>query len=158
MLKKIEKELKKNLNGKILILGIGNILRRDDGFGSVLANRLKGKVSVIVIDAQGCPENYLNRLVDEKPDTILILDAADFKGRPAEIELFNPYEASNLNNISTHNLPINLLIEFLEHNCNAQVLFLALQPKAIGLGQELSIEVKEKINLLEELLLRILPS
>lgn len=156
MISTIEKNLKETLQGKVVILGIGNPLRKDDGFGSLLASRLKDKVPAIVIDAKSSPENYLNKVIDEAPDTILILDAADFKGNPAETRLLDPNEASNLQYFSTHNLPLNLIIEFLQHNCQANILFLAMQPKSTGFGENLSPEVREKIAVLEESLSKIL--
>lgn len=156
MISTIEKSLKEALKGKVVILGIGNPLRRDDGFGSLLAERLKDKVKAIVIDAKSAPENYLNKVIEETPDTILILDAADFKGNPAETRILDPREASNLGYFSTHNLPLNLIIEFLEHNCQANIIFLAMQPKSVGFGEDLSLEVREKIAILEQTLLKIL--
>jgi len=156
MISTIEKNLKEVLKGKVVILGIGNPLRRDDGFGSLLADRLKGKVKAIVIDAKSAPENYLNKVIEEAPDTILILDAADFGGRPAETRLLDPHEASNLQYFSTHNLPLNLIIEFLEHNCQANIIFLAMQPQSVGFGEDLSQEAGEKIAVLEQSLLKIL--
>ena len=157
MITTIKKDLKNNLKGKIVILGIGNPLRRDDGFGSLLASRLKNRVSATVIDAQSTPENYLNRLIDESPDTILILDAADFDGTPAELKILDPRKASGLKHFSTHNLPLNLFVEFIENNSQANTIFLAMQPKSIGFGEDISKEVKEKISSLEELLLKLLP-
>ncbi|HOX54542.1 MAG TPA: hydrogenase 3 maturation endopeptidase HyCI [Candidatus Omnitrophota bacterium] len=158
MISTIEKNLGEALKGKVIILGIGNPLRKDDGFGSLLAVRLQGKVSALVIDAKSTPENHLNKIIEEAPDTILILDAADFKGNPAEMRVLDPREASNLQYFSTHNLPLNLIVEFLEHNCQANIVFLALQPKSIGFGEDVSPEVIEKIRICEELLKKFLPN
>ena len=153
----IEKKLKESLKGKVLILGIGNPLRTDDGFGSLLADRLKDRVAATVIDAKSVPENYINKLIDENPDTIVILDAADFEGEPAEVRIFDPHEATSINHISTHNLPINMLVEFIGQNCEAEVLFLALQPKSVSFGEDISKETGEKIAFLEDVFLRLLP-
>ncbi|MFH1655651.1 MAG: hydrogenase 3 maturation endopeptidase HyCI [Candidatus Omnitrophota bacterium] len=153
----IQKDLKTGLRGKIVVLGVGNPLRSDDGFGSILASRLKDKVSAVVINAESAPENHLNRLVNEKADTILILDAADFEGKPAQIKLLDPRQAMKLLHFSTHNLPLSIIVEFLEYNCKAKVLFLAMQPKSINFGEKLSVEVENKVKLLEKLLLKLLP-
>lgn len=79
--------LKSHLKGKVLILGIGNTLRSDDGLGSILANRLKDKVPFKVIDAGTTPENYLEKIVKEKPESMIIIDAVDFGGVPGEFRL-----------------------------------------------------------------------
>ncbi|MBM3255213.1 MAG: hydrogenase 3 maturation endopeptidase HyCI, partial [Candidatus Omnitrophica bacterium] len=68
--------LKAHLSGKVIILGIGNTLRSDDGAGSILANRIKDKVHFQVFDSGPTPENYLEKIIKENPDNILILDAA----------------------------------------------------------------------------------
>lgn len=77
-------ELKKNLQSKTVILGIGNLLKSDDGFGTILAGRLEGKVKAEVFAAGVIPENYLEKIVKIGPQTILIIDAADFGGGGGE--------------------------------------------------------------------------
>ena len=64
------------LRGKTVIVGIGNSLRGDDGFGPALVQRLQGRVRPVCIDAGVAPENYLGRIVKEQPDTVLLVDAA----------------------------------------------------------------------------------
>jgi len=157
MFSAIEKDLKSSLRGKVVILGVGNPLRSDDGCGSILAKRLKDKTSAAIIDAESAPENHLSTLISVKADTILILDAADFEGKPAEVRLLNPREAMKLLHFSTHNLPLSIIVEFLEQNCKADILFLAIQPTSIKFGEKVSIEVENKIKLLEKLLLKLLP-
>ena len=74
--------LKSHLKGKVVILGIGNTLRSDDGAGSILASRIRDKAPYIVYDCGASPENYLGKIVQDKPDTVLIIDAADFGAKP----------------------------------------------------------------------------
>ena len=74
--------------GKVVIVGIGNTMKGDDGFGPALVERLSPKVKAVCIDAGSAPENYTGKIVKEKPDTILIVDAlhlglANAKGRTA---------------------------------------------------------------------------
>ena len=66
------------LRGKTVIVGMGNPLRGDDGFGPALIERLRGKVSATCIDAGIAPENYVGRIVKETPDTILLVDVASW--------------------------------------------------------------------------------
>jgi hydrogenase 3 maturation protease len=56
--------LKPYLKGKVVILGVGNTLRSDDGVGSLLAKRIKEKVPFIVWDTGVSPENYLGKAVN----------------------------------------------------------------------------------------------
>lgn len=54
--------LKSHLKGKVVILGIGNTLRSDDGVGSILASCIKDKVSYTVYDIGVSPVMPLYRL------------------------------------------------------------------------------------------------
>ena len=40
--------LKSHLKGKVVILGVGNLMRGDDGVGSLLASGIQGKVPFTV--------------------------------------------------------------------------------------------------------------
>ncbi|MBU1124519.1 MAG: hydrogenase maturation protease, partial [Candidatus Omnitrophica bacterium] len=66
--------LAEHLHGKTVIVGIGNTLRSDDGAGSLLAARIKDKTSFQVFDTGSSPENYLGKIIREKPDTIILVD------------------------------------------------------------------------------------
>jgi hydrogenase 3 maturation protease len=71
------------LRGKrVAVIGVGNRMRGDDGVGSVIAERLQelAKGSLLVIDAETVPENYLGVLLDSKPEVALFVDAVDFGG------------------------------------------------------------------------------
>jgi hydrogenase 3 maturation protease len=151
------KQLKDQLKGnKIIILGIGNILRRDDGFGSHLVRQLKGNIKAKVINGESVPENYLGSIAKEKPDLILIVDAVDFSDKPGTIRLFAPNQIKTTHLFATHNLSCQLLINFLQSQTKVDILFLAVQPKDISLGEGLSEELKESSERLKDALIKIL--
>lgn len=141
--------LKSHLKGKVVILGIGNTLHGDDGAGSILAQRLKDKVPFIVWDAGTVPENFLEKIVREKPDNIVIVDAADFGGAAGEFRVLDAEEVKTTNLFSTHNGSISLLITYLEESLKSEMLVLAIQPKTIALADDLSQEVESTIDKLE---------
>lgn len=138
------------LKGKVVILGVGNTLRKDDGAASILAGRIKEKVPYTVYDAGASPENYLGKIIKDKPSAIVIIDAADFGARPGE---FNVLEASGLhtaNLFSTHNASIELTINYLQSNLKVDIIILIIQPKTIAFGDNLSPEVNETVQKLED--------
>ncbi len=141
--------LKSHLQGKVIILGIGNPLRSDDGAGSILASRIKDGVSFLVWDAGLNPENYLNRIIKEKPDTLVFIDAADFGGKPGELRLMEAEEIQTTNLFATHNASLSLLINYLQGNIKMNIIVLVIQPKTIALGDTLSPEVSAVLNNLE---------
>lgn len=138
------------LKDKVLILGIGNTLRSDDGAGSLLASRIRDKVPYIVYDAGPNPENYLGKIIKDKPDVIVILDAADFGGKPGELREMEIEGLKATNLFSTHNAPISLTINYLQNNLKVDIITLLIQPKTITFGDKLSREVEDSLGKLED--------
>ena len=141
--------LKARLKGRVVLLGMGNTLKSDDGLGTILAKRLEGKSKMHVFSGGVMPENYLEKIVRLKPDTILIVDAADFGGQAGEWKLLKPEEIHTLNFFSTHNMSPALMIDYLQKSTSADIMFLAIQPKDIGFGERLSAEIEKRIGELE---------
>ncbi|MCK4244151.1 MAG: hydrogenase maturation peptidase HycI [Candidatus Omnitrophica bacterium] len=142
---------KKKLKGKIVIVGIGNTLRGDDGAGPELIRRLKNfqlptsNSKLLLIDAGSVPENFLQKIAGHKPNVILLVDTVNL-GKPAgSVEII---EGENLKEggFSTHNASLKLTIEYLRKETKAEVLLLGIQPKNIGFGQRISPEVEKSIN------------
>lgn len=151
----LSEELKRRLKGKVVILGIGNTLKGDDGFGPELIKQLKGRVTAELIDGGVAPENYLKPIVDLRPDTIMILDAVHFGGSPGDIRILEPKDLLSAG-ISTHNLSPKMLIDFLGRDHSADIFVLAIQPESIEFGKKMSQEVRRAEEEIEELLVKIL--
>ena len=147
--------LESHLKNKVVILGIGNTLRSDDGVGSILANRIKGKVTFEVIDSGTSPENYLEKIVQTKPDTVVIIDAVDFGGSPGEFKVLDAQDLKTVNLFSTHNASITLLINYLQSNLKVDIIILIIQPKSVVLGDKLSPEVARSMGFLEDWFYRL---
>ena len=146
---------KSHLKNKVIILGIGNTLRSDDGAGSILASRIKDKVHFLVFDSGSCPENYFGKIIKEKPDSIVIIDAVDFGGSPGEFKILEAGEIKVVNLFSTHNASISLAISYLQTNLKADIIILIIQPKSIIFGEKLSPEVAKSISILEDWFFRL---
>ncbi|MCX5656968.1 MAG: hydrogenase maturation protease [Candidatus Omnitrophica bacterium] len=152
----IIKELEVLLKNDCLILGVGNTLRGDDGFGSLLAEELKGKISNEVMNAGSAPENYLGKIAKINPATLLIIDTADFSGIPGEIKLVRKEELLKVNYISTHNISLELLCNFLKENrADLNIALLAAQPESMQLGTSLSEPLQKAFNILKEKFIQI---
>lgn len=144
-------ELQRLLSGQVCILGVGNRFRRDDGAGSLVAERLVGRTGALSIDAGAVPENYLEKVARSHPDTILIVDAVDFGGAPGDLRILDP-EAVGSAGLSTHALSLQMAAEFLKTRTGARLAIAAIQPADVGLGTKLSEEVSEGVRLLQETL------
>ncbi|MFH1457941.1 MAG: hydrogenase maturation protease [Candidatus Omnitrophota bacterium] len=141
--------LKLHLKGKVVIIGIGNTLHNDDGIGSLLAGRIKDKVPYIVYDAGPNPENYLGKIIKDKPDNVVIIDAVDFGGKPGEFREIEGEHLETVNLFSTHNASLSLTINYLKNNLKIDIIILIIQPKSIAFGENLSPEIQEALGKLE---------
>ena len=134
------------------VLGFGNRLWRDDGAGSVLAERLlTAQPGAAVFDGGMVPENYLEKVANYNPGTVLLVDAADFGGEPGEVKSFQGDELAEAG-FSTHAGSPRLLAAYLAARCGADVVMLAIQPADVRAGDALSTPVGKAVDELVELI------
>jgi len=55
-------QLNKLRGSKTVIVGMGNVLKGDDGAGPLICQQLNGKVCAELIDAGTVPENYIQTI------------------------------------------------------------------------------------------------
>ena len=151
MSKDIEKALCEFLLGRVCVLGFGNRLWRDEGVGSILAETLAAVPGVDSIDGGLVPENYLETVAAKRPDTVLLIDAADHGGQPGEIRLLAPGDLLAAG-VSTHAGSPRMLAEYLHRRTRAPVVLLAVQPGDTSDGSALSRPVSEAVSYLRRIL------
>ena len=134
-------------------MGIGNEMRGDDGLGSVLAqelSKLKGK-NITIFDGKTVPENFTGAIKRENPSHIIILDAVEMDELPGHVKLVFKEEIANYS-ISTHALPLSILIKYLETTTSAQTMLIGIQPKEMDLIDKISPEIRKSLNKVLKLL------
>ncbi len=144
------------MKGKVVLFGIGNILRGDDGLGPILLERLKGRVNAVCINAENAPEKYLGKIIKENPDTLLIIDAVHLNLGPGEYEIIS---SSNLRNtgFTTHDISLTMLIEYLKTEINSKIYILGVQPHRLRLGDEISESIDNTISIIANMIIEALP-
>jgi hydrogenase 3 maturation protease len=140
------------LKGSVALLGIGNRLRGDDGIGSLLAERLRGKVKGCVLDCGEVPENYTGQVKEARPRAIVLVDAVELGQEAGAIAAFRGRELSGPGRMSTHNPYLGVLAHYLEQETGAQVYLLGVQPKGTGFGEPMSREAARTLEVLEDVL------
>ena len=147
-------------NCKILILGCGNILFGDDGFGPHVAEELKKNYNlpenVGVINAGSSVRNILIALSEKKPDKIIVVDAIDAAKTPGEIfELpIDEIPEKKVDDFSMHQLPTSNLLKELKYFCKINVIIIACQIENIP--TEVSTTISKKlIDVIPEVCKRI---
>ena len=115
-------------NKKVLIFGVGNRLRGDEGVGCFIVKRLKDKVNVSLLDGGVMPENQLSRIESLHPDLVLIIDAADMpNAMPGEIGLFELDQVHQAG-IKTRTADIPLVFKIISDKSRPEALLIAVQP------------------------------
>jgi len=148
--------LKHQVKGKVVMLGIGNQLRGDDGFGPHLIESMRGHVGARLLNCGTALENYYNPIVKENPDVIILLDAVDFDGPYGEVAIFRKDDILKVG-FSTHNISPKVFMELLENSISAPILMICVKPRTTGFGDELSEEVREAADMLKRFFVELLP-
>ena len=150
-------QLNKLHGSKTVIVGIGNILKGDDGVGSLVCQQLqRAKVCAELIDASTVPENYIQPIIKKAPQNLLIIDAIDFGASPGTISIFKP-EQLNSFVFSTHTLSPHLFVEVIQQEIDVDVYIVGIQPAQTQLGQSVSAQVNKAVQSLIDSLSKIFP-
>jgi len=147
--------LKTILKGRVIIVGVGNIMRGDDGFGPRLIERLKGSAKAVCLDVGTVPENYIGKIAKAKPDTILIVDAVHLDKLPGEYEILRKEDISR-SGFTTHNLSPAMFIEHLENETKADIYMLGVQPEKITFGSSMSESIEKLLIKISSLIINLL--
>jgi coenzyme F420 hydrogenase subunit delta len=118
-----------------LILGCGNILFGDDGFGCAVVDYLEAHTAlpedVCLLDVGTGVRKVLFTLClsPMRPRRLLILDALDVGREPGELFEIDPKSipAIKLDDFSMHQLPTSNLLRELEEQCGVEVRVLGCQ-------------------------------
>ena len=136
----------KYFQGKITIVGIGNALKGDDQLGPLLISKLKGKTNARLFDCGQTPENYLQPIINSKPETIIIVDASDMGLQVGKLRIINKEEIQNFS-FSTHNSSLALFLSYLEHELpSVKILIIGIQVGQRDFNQPLSPQVEAVLN------------
>lgn len=147
----LQEKMHIHVSGKVVYMGIGNILRGDDGIGPELVAKLSKK-GLCTVDAGTVPENYIRPVARLEPDTVVIVDAVHLDREPGAVELLDRSEIMGNTGFTTHTLSPVLVMERLEEETGARIVMLAIQPGTLEFGAPLSPEVALLLETLPDLL------
>ncbi|EKT53456.1 hydrogenase maturation peptidase HycI [Providencia sneebia] len=116
-----------------LMLAVGNSMMGDDGAGPMLFDLMEKNPidGWIAINGGSSPENAVHQIRALSPQRLLIVDAADICLAPGEIRIIDPDDIAEMFIMSTHNLPLNFLIDQLKEDID-EIIFLGIQPDLVG--------------------------
>jgi len=143
-------------SGKIFIVGLGSILKGDDGVGAYVASKLKiflrGILSVKVIVAEDRIGAALDLIKRDEVAAVFFVDAVDFSENPGSIKVFT-LEAVEDSYGYTHRIPLKTIVNILK--IEAPIYVIGVQPRRVEVGIGLSSEVKQAAEELTKFLVEI---
>ena len=130
-----------------VLMGIGNSLNGDDGAGPWVAQHFHHK-NWKTIDCGTVPENFMGPVKKWSPDLLVLVDATDMNLSPGDIRCIPPERIRELH-LSTHSLPLSLLMDHLQGFIKKSVL-VGIQPKRFSgpLSREVHNAGKHLIHIL----------
>ena len=134
-----ESQLKNFLSDceKLIVLGVGNKLKSDDGVGPFIINKLKDQnienENFLFIDAETVPENFTGKIRKENPTHLIIVDACLMDAQPGDMQIVNKYEFANIG-ISTHSMSLSFFVKYLEKDTDFKIIFVGIEPETMDWG------------------------
>lgn len=131
---------------KLIILGVGNELKSDDGVGPYIIKMLDEEFvqneSLLFIDAQTVPENFTGKIRKENPTHMIIVDACLMDKKPGDMQIVDKYDFANIG-ISTHSMSLSYFVKYLEKDTDFKIIFVGIEPETMDWGDEPTSEVKK---------------
>lgn len=123
-------------DAEVLVVGCGNVLFKDDGFGPAaimkLEEQLKEKPlpdNVMTIDAGTSAPHYIFSLPNPIWRKIIILDIADFGGNPGDIRILSKDDVPQGKYQDPHSVSVSDPLDELEE---VEIVIIACQPEKVS--------------------------
>ena len=132
---------------KLIVLGVGNELKCDDGVGPFIIKKLKeegieNKKELLFINAETVPENFTGKIRKEKPTHVIIVDACLMGGQPGDIKIVNKDDFANIG-ISTHSMSLSFFVRYLEKGTDFGIIFIGIEPESMDYSEKLTENVEK---------------
>lgn len=143
----------KNLQYRVLILGMGNLIMSDDGLGVYAVNELKKQQwppGVSILEVGTSVINYLEEI--SRSQNIIIVDAVRFDYRSGRIYRFNFNDIEYWPNaaLDAHGMSLPAIIKMAREitNLPTNIIICGIEPVYVFLGNRFSEPVSKSLPLL----------
>ena len=147
---------------RVVVMGIGNLLLKDDGVAIHALRKLQetgsfsDAIDVELIDCGTAPD--ISIFLDYSVDKLIIIDAVQAHGKPGAIYCFTPdvLERESQDIVSAHDLSLreSLAMMRLVGTLPRETVIIGVEPGEIGWGVTLTPEVEAKLPELVSIVLR----
>ncbi len=133
--------------GKLIVLGVGNELKCDDGVGPFIIKKLneeniENKETLLFINAETVPENFTGKIRKEKPTHLIIVDACLMGGMPGDMKIVDKDDFADIG-ISTHSMSLSFFVRYLEKDTDFRIIFVGIEPESMDYSQQLTENVEK---------------
>jgi hydrogenase maturation protease len=133
------KNLLLNVGKKILFVGIGNLLKKDDGVGVYISSGIINRCNIEALTVEVSLENYIGKINRIDPDILVLIDCVEMGSVPGTSKLISVSQLDDLT-FNTHNISLKRISEFFK----MPVYLLGIQPEKIDFGENISYLVMEE--------------
>lgn len=126
---------------KILFVGIGNLLKKDDGAGAYISSGIMKKAGRDVLTVEVSLENYIGKINNLDPDILVLIDCVEMGAVPGTCRLMSVSKIDDMT-FNTHNISLRRISEFFK----MPVYLLGIQPEKIDFGENLTYLVKQQAD------------
>ncbi len=140
------------MGNKVLVVGMGNLLREDDGVAFYLLEKLKVEEDVECLWTGTSLESYLGKIISMAPDVIFFVDAADFPGKPGDVRLLSPEEIDSFS-FHTHGISLSSIVDYIMKFLNCKIFVIAIKPKSLKLKEGLSPDLSARLGEISKFLI-----
>ena len=134
---------------KLIILGVGNELKSDDGVGPFIIKKFKEEHiendSLLFIDAETVPENFTGKIRKEEPTHLIIVDACLMDLPPGTMRIVDKNDFANIG-ISTHSMSLSFFVRYLEKDMDFKIIFVGIEPETMDWGERPTPKVEKSAN------------
>jgi len=150
--------MSKGRRGRVVVLGVGNELLRDEGIGVHVARELARHTftfPVEIIEAGTVPDCWQG---DEPVSRLVVIDAVYGGSEPGAIYKFSPqdveFETCLMTSIHQLSFVDSLKLSEIAGNKPEKVVIIGVEPKEVAWGIELSEKLRGRISDVVEIILK----
>lgn len=123
---------------RLLFIGVGNVLKRDDGVGVVISKQIIERPAIKSLTVEVSIENYIGKINSLEPREIVIVDCMELGHSPGTYRLVALDDVEDIT-FNTHNISLGRLGDFFLY----PTYVLGIQPESVEFGEYLSPPVQD---------------
>lgn len=126
---------------KKLFVGIGNVLKCDDGIGVYISNRIVPGDDIYVLTVETSIENYIGKINSIDPDILILIDAVEMGASPGTAKTLSINQIQDMT-FNTHSISLARFSDFFK----MEIFIVGIQPEKIEFGENISYIVQDEAD------------